>query len=424
MFNVTLPHTVFPVLALVGVLVATHADATDPVVGCFSAKRKAATKSASADLSCVSKAMAAGVAVDPRCLLNAGTALSGAFVKAEGKGGCLVIGDAPMIATLVDGYVAGIRAQLGVPGLPALSACTAAKLKAAAKTLSRKGRCYATAPKRSLPVDPDCLAKAEARFTAAFADAEALGDCIATGDAAATQTLVDACLDEIDTRLCVDASGRACGALSTALAPQQAPDYYVDQANKYFDNLDTRYNSNIHPNYSTLVARWELPPWLYLTGYGRFHMIQTTLAALKIDPSTVPIRDCRAFAVQPFARCVVSFQYAQGGCPIYEEFTFNDQGEMTFIEAWSDLPGYLPTDDPADRWAEGPGFRRLSTKVPGLGNATGLIDLDRGWMRQAARQDAEVADFVRRAKDWAVTWLEAFNEAGPDYFARGCGWVP
>ncbi|MDH3201858.1 MAG: hypothetical protein OEM15_13265 [Myxococcales bacterium] len=211
-------------------------------------------------------------------------------------------------------------------------------------------------------------------------------------------------------------------ALATALKPQQPPEYYVEQANKYFDTLDMSADPNSVPNYSTLVARWELPPWLLLTGYGRDNMIATTEFALQIDPSTVPTRDCRAFPVQPFARCYVSFEYAAGSCPIYEEFVFNDQGEMTFIEAWSDQPGLLPISDPNDPWAEGPDVHRLSTKIPGLGNATGLIDLNSEAMQRAASEDPEVADFVTRARDFWPSWFQAAEDAGPDYFARGCGW--
>ena len=216
---------------------------------------------------------------------------------------------------------------------------------------------------------------------------------------------------------------RSPDALATALTPQQAPEHYIDQAEKYFDTLDTSADPSSVPTYSTLVARWELPPWLWLTGYGLENMITTTNLAVSIDPSTVPTRDCRAFAVQPFARCYVSFEYEEGSCPIYEEFVFNDQGEMTFIEAWSDQPGFLPMADPNDRWAQGPDVHRLSTKLPGLGNETGLIDLDSEGMQQAAANDEEIADLVRRAKDFWPSWSQANEDAGPDYFARGCGWT-
>ncbi len=224
---------------------------------------------------------------------------------------------------------------------------------------------------------------------------------------------------------CGDGSSatRSSDALAEESIPRQSPEYYVDQANKYFDTLDISADPNSVPSYAPLVARWELPPWLWLTGFGRDNMILTTELALQLDPSTVPTRECRAFSVQPFARCYIVFEYEEGPCPIYEEFVFNDEGEMTFIEAWSDQPGFLPMSDAADRWAEGPGVRRLSTKIPGLGSPTGSIDLDSEAMQRAASEDPEVADFVRRANDFWPSWLEANEEAGPDYFARGCGWL-
>jgi hypothetical protein len=114
--------------------------------------------------------------------------------------------------------------------------------------------------------------------------------------------------------------------------------------------------------------------------------------------------------------------YEGGSCPIYEEFTFNNQGEMTFIEAWSDLPGLLPTADLTDRWAEGADVHRLSTRIPGLGNATGSIDLNSDAMTLAAGQDAEVADFVTRARNFWETWYVELEAAGDDLFKRGCGW--
>ena len=211
-------------------------------------------------------------------------------------------------------------------------------------------------------------------------------------------------------------------ARSTALRPRRDAAYYVAQANLYFDTLDTRADPALVPNYSDLVARWEWPPWYLLTGYLRAGIIGQTRLALSVEPSTVPVRDCRAFTVQPFARCHVTFTYAGGACPIFEEFTFNDQGETTFIEAWSDLPGLRPTEDAADRWAEAPTVHRLSTKVPGLGNATGRIDPTADWMSAAARADPEIADFVMRTQHFLTAWAQAYHDAGPQAFAHGCGW--
>ena len=59
---------------------------------------------------------------------------------------------------------------------------------------------------------------------------------------------------------------------------------------------------------------------------------------------------------------------------IYEEFTFNNEGEITFIEAWTDSPEHFPTTDFSDYWAEGKEVKRISTVIPGLGKPNGLID--------------------------------------------------
>ena len=221
------------------------------------------------------------------------------------------------------------------------------------------------------------------------------------------------------------ASGGAI-ALATCLTPTHSAAYYIDQGNRYFDALDRSAPAESQPTYSERVARWEWPPWLKLTGYTRVQMEGTDKLVKSQAPAVVSHRDCRFFAVQPFCRCRVSFDYDnQGGgkgCPIYEEFTFNDAGEMTFIEAWTDAPGYLPMSDKADLWGEGPGVHRMSMKIPGLGSASGLIDPD-GWpWAQAAAADPEVADLVARAKDFWPAWLAENEKAGPDYFKLGCGW--
>lgn len=224
----------------------------------------------------------------------------------------------------------------------------------------------------------------------------------------------------VDRQLCQQAGTP--GATARCLSPTQSPAYYTAQASLYFDTLDVTTPEDSVPDYHAQVARWEWPPWLILTGYGRDDMINTGLALRELDPSTVPERDCRFFDTQPFARCYVVFEYEQGLCPIYEEFTFNDQGEMTFIEAWSDLPGLHPTDKAVDPWGEAPDFPRLANRVPGLGNAEGRIDLQSEWMIAAAAADPEIADFARRAEDWRLAWVVELREADRDFFAIGCGW--
>ena len=200
------------------------------------------------------------------------------------------------------------------------------------------------------------------------------------------------------------------------------PEYYVQQAEAYFDTLDINASRDSVPNYHPLVARWEWPPWLILTGYTAADMVATGDSLRILDPSTVPVRDCRFFPVQPFARCYIEFEYERGRCPIYEEFTFNDAGEMTFIEAWSNLPGFLPNGS-EDPWAEESDYPRLATRVPGLGNETGTIELQSEYMVNAGMIDEDVADFALRASSWRMYWAVAVGEAIEDFFGVGCGWT-
>jgi hypothetical protein len=213
------------------------------------------------------------------------------------------------------------------------------------------------------------------------------------------------------------------GALAECLVPAQSPEYYIEQSLAYFDTMDSTVVLDGWPPYSALVARWEWPPWLKLTAYTREN-IEATDTLLQLYPSTVPERDCQAFETHPFGRCTVVFYYEDHegrGCPIYEEFTFNEQGEITFIEAWSDLDGLRPQAK-GDPWAEDSGVDRLSSRIPGLGNAQGLLDLESAAMADAAESDEDIADFVVRARDWYVTWLKEYEAAGDDLWERGCGW--
>ncbi len=140
--------------------------------------------------------------------------------------------------------------------------------------------------------------------------------------------------------------------------------------------------TTIHPRYAPRVIRFEFPPWLLTTGYGAATMknVDELLRIYNTDYKTI---DCRFFPAQPFGRCHVVFLYGRDDpqtaeddrtlCPIYEEFTFNDQGQITFIEAWTDHEDYLPMNA-GDPWAEAEGVKRLSTWVPGLGTPSGRID--------------------------------------------------
>ena len=147
------------------------------------------------------------------------------------------------------------------------------------------------------------------------------------------------------------------------------------------------------------MARWEWPPWLLLTAFGRDHILSTD-TLLRAYPSTIPERDCRFFDKQPFARCRVVFYYEDRtmpvAVPIGEEFVFNDAGEMT-IEAWSDLLVIYPC--PMKTHGRRANRSQDSTRIPGLGTSSGRIDLDSDEMSQAALDDADIAD-SHRANNW------------------------
>ncbi|MEZ5003702.1 MAG: hypothetical protein R2730_11775 [Chitinophagales bacterium] len=229
--------------------------------------------------------------------------------------------------------------------------------------------------------------------------------------------LLFGCMEDMDDpnppEMMIPASCGTDSALSTCITPEFAPEYYIDQGVKYFLTMQSDIPIDVIPNYSDLVIRWEWPPWLLLTGYNREVMILTDIL-LKLNPTTYDLIDCRFFEEQPFCRCHVIFNYGGELCPIYEEFTFNRDGEITFIEAWSDYESLLPPGmdagedglwSEAEYWGVDDDVYRLANIVPGLGNAESRINLYADWMRNAARQNQDIDDLVKRCKRPMETWI-------------------
>lgn len=217
------------------------------------------------------------------------------------------------------------------------------------------------------------------------------------------------------------------GALATCLTPKFDSAYYIEQGVRYFLTMQSDIPPSVQPNYSDLVIRYEWPPWLLLTGYGRKFLIQSDIL-LKLNPTKYDTIDCKFFNEQPFCRCHVIFDYSGEKCPIYEEFVFNDQGEITFIEAWSDYESKLPKGMNAgeDRiwsedeyWAKQKEVYRLSTRIPGLGSSNGKIALNTDFMKQAAANDIHIADLVTRLKNPVVTYVQ-YLLTHQEELAHGC----
>jgi carboxypeptidase family protein len=79
--------------------------------------------------------------------------------------------------------------------------CQAAKAKAAGKKAGSKAKCQSKAVSKGEAVDPECLTKAETKFSSSFAKAEAKPPCATTGDAAAIEGKVDAFIADLGTTL-------------------------------------------------------------------------------------------------------------------------------------------------------------------------------------------------------------------------------
>ena len=196
--------------------------------------------------------------------------------------------------------------------------------------------------------------------------------------------------------------------LSITLIPQFSKSYYIEQTDVYFDSLDTNKKKG-HPKYSPTIARWEWPPWLILTAFKleNIHIIDTAIR--ESGPCICVNRNHNFFQQNPFIRTVVTFYYGKNdiekkknSIQIYEEFTFNDYGEITFIEAWYDQPylDLLPQLDTQGWPIVQSDVKRLSTQIPGLGSPGGQIDLNSDEMIACANKNQIVADFCLRAKNF------------------------
>lgn len=151
------------------------------------------------------------------------------------------------------------------------------------------------------------------------------------------------------------------------------------------------------------------------------------------------------FVQNPFVRMIVEIHYEGSSEPlrIYEEFSFNSQGEMTFIEAWSfpvsdaNFPfKLLPRTKTVDKveatpdsdgniWPDQLKVYRLSTLIPGLGTSKGkpqVANKSSKGMKVAFRREsdmcaasgmkARLADFCKRYNmDFAVAYAEEYVKA-------------
>jgi hypothetical protein len=102
--------------------------------------------------------------------------------------------------------------------------CAAAKLKAAGSVASKLLGCHASAVKRGLAVDGECLAKAHDKLTSAFTKAEAKGGCASSGDATTVTGSLDDFVAGVTTALADGGTpdGQRCAAVKLKAAGKKA----------------------------------------------------------------------------------------------------------------------------------------------------------------------------------------------------------
>ena len=196
------------------------------------------------------------------------------------------------------------------------------------------------------------------------------------------------------------------------------------------------FGRDIIPRYSPSVVLYEFPPWHLTTAFGKSIMKVVNIGT-RFTPTRYKSIQCKSFDQQPFGRCHVVFLFGseqgffeglfarllgvEGGiqeCPIYEEFTFNGSGEITFIEAWTDYDGYLPMEyeegQAKDYWATGERLLRLSTSIPGLGSRDGEISLGSEAIQVAIEDyDARFKSESQRIQTFIWTNADQSNTYGP-----------
>lgn len=114
--------------------------------------------------------------------------------RGRGRGAAAM---AAAAVAIVCGAAATRAAAASDPGIT----CSAGKKKAAMKRYDGELKCHISAMQRGTAVDPACLAKAQAKFDAAFAKAESKGGCATVGDTAGIGALIDGQLAALNAAL-------------------------------------------------------------------------------------------------------------------------------------------------------------------------------------------------------------------------------
>ena len=194
---------------------------------------------------------------------------------------------------------------------------------------------------------------------------------------------------------------------SNSVVPNKDESYYINQANTYFSFLETTSKDHIEPNYSPSLIRWEWEPWLILTGLNDERTLIIDSLIRETGKCECLDRELVFYNTNPFVRCRVTFYYGENKTPIkiYEEFTFDGSGNISFIEAWYDVEDnklQIPERE-FDGWPKFCSVKRLSNLIPGYNKTDFILVLESSEMISQAELYDDVKNFKSRAEKFAVS---------------------
>jgi hypothetical protein len=189
--------TTVTTLALASVALSATIAGAQERSKCTRLKFLIAGRVASQKAKCLSLVFKKGDASDiTECFAKADALLAKKWPKADAKGDCIAPGaDAANVVDVTNifvGELVGLLSPVLEDGT--VNKCTSLEYLSAGKVASRKVKCSSDALKKGVPIDPECIAKANALLDQKWSSAQARGDfCIAFfTDPADAMAVIDA----------------------------------------------------------------------------------------------------------------------------------------------------------------------------------------------------------------------------------------
>ncbi len=163
---------------------------------CTGKKIKAIGKKEKSLLACSAKEATRGTAaVQPACNMKASDKFTAAY---NNPTGCTTP-PATQCESIADDCQAKLRAALPDGDGTTPSKCESVRLKAAGKKASAKLSCYAKAAARDVAVDPNCLTKAETKFSTTYNKVTGCATDGPTGESNTEAKIDDECVNQLVT---------------------------------------------------------------------------------------------------------------------------------------------------------------------------------------------------------------------------------